>query len=271
MTEVDTENLGGIAVQLDRVSRYLPAAGQAAEATGAGGSTSGYLPILDGVSLDVAAGESCAIVGASGSGKTTLLGIIAAMDAPDRGQVMLHFPDGRSHDVYKEDEESRAALRGELMGFVFQNFQLIDDMTAFDNVRLPLLLAGNRNKEVGDVGEMARLWLERVGLGQRLNHYPRQLSGGEQQRVALARAFVNQPQLLLADEPTGSLDEKTAKSMIDLLFELNREAGSTMVLVTHDLQLARCCDSIHVLSNGGLGESVSVADSGLETATSGQS
>ncbi len=209
--------------------------------------------ILKGISIDVGAGESCAIIGASGSGKTTLLGVLAGMDQPDSGAVRL-ARDDTDYPVYDHDEEWRAWLRGKEMGFVFQNFQLIADMTALDNVMLPLELAGVDNRAA------AEQWLQKVGLGERMHHYPRQLSGGEQQRVALARAFANTPGILFADEPTGSLDESTAAMIIDLLFELNRTNGSTMVMVTHDPALARRCDKIYQLTNGALVESSALQD-----------
>lgn len=203
--------------------------------------------ILKNISLTINEGEVCAIVGASGSGKTTLLGVLAGMDAPDSGEVkLINDTNAYQGDIYAQNEEWRAALRSRQMGFVFQNFQLIPDMTAYDNVCLPLHLSGR-----GDLN-VAKEWLSKVGLEHRLNHYPRQLSGGEQQRVALARAFANQPQILFADEPTGSLDESTAKTMIELLFELNRSAGSTLVLVTHDNALAERCDRIYQLRGGEL-------------------
>ena len=201
------------------------------------------ISIFDGVDFAVAAGESCAILGASGSGKTTLLGVLAGMDRPDSGVVEIQHA-GATENIYAHDEDWRAALRGQAMGFVFQNFQLIADMTAFDNVWVPLQLLHNGDADV------ARNWLQKVGLGDRLKHYPSQLSGGEQQRVALARAFAHRPALLLADEPTGSLDAKTAAMIIDLLFDLHRDTGSSMVLVTHDEQLAKRCDSIFNLAVG---------------------
>ena len=203
------------------------------------------ISILSNIHIDIAAGETCAIVGASGSGKTTLLGVLASMDAPDTGEIHLLSTDQR-YSIYEYDEDWRAWLRGQEMGFVFQNFQLIADMTALDNVLLPLELAG-----VNDV-TIAKDWLDKVGLSHRLDHYPRQLSGGEQQRVALARAFANSPRLLFADEPTGSLDETTAASMIELLFELNKTSGSTLVMVTHDAALAERCDKVYRLSAGSL-------------------
>jgi putative ABC transport system ATP-binding protein len=198
------------------------------------------IEIFSAIDFAVAAGQSCAILGASGSGKTTLLGVLAGMDPPNTGVVDGTWGD-QTFNIYEHDEDWRAALRGKMMGFVFQNFQLIPDMTALDNVLLPLQLLNN-----GDEA-LAKQWLHKVGLGERLNHYPRQLSGGEQQRVALARAFAHKPALLLADEPTGSLDAKTASMIMDLLFDLHRSTRSTMVLVTHDRQLAARCDTIFEL------------------------
>ena len=189
------------------------------------------LTILEGVSFAVGAGESVAIVGASGSGKSTLLGLLAGLDAPSSGEVLV---DGRS--LFALDEDGRAALRGERIGFVFQSFQLLPALTALENVMLPLELAGASSAE-----QQARQWLDRVGLAGRTGHYPRQLSGGEQQRVALARAFAPHPSLLLADEPTGNLDAATGASIIELLFALNREHGTTLLLVTHDEALAARC------------------------------
>ena len=189
------------------------------------------LTILEGVSFAVGAGESVAIVGASGSGKSTLLGLLAGLDAPSSGEVLV---DGRS--LFALDEDGRAALRGARIGFVFQSFQLLPALTALENVMLPLELAGASSAE-----QQARQWLDRVGLAGRTGHYPRQLSGGEQQRVALARAFAPHPSLLLADEPTGNLDAATGASIIELLFALNREHGTTLLLVTHDEALAARC------------------------------
>ena len=176
-------------------------------------------------------GEAVAILGASGSGKTTLLGLMAGLDAPSAGRVML---DGV--DFLSLDEDGRAALRGRLIGFVFQSFQLLPALTALENVMLPLELAGRRGAR-----ESAAALLGRVGLSSRLTHYPRQLSGGEQQRVAVARAFAGNPRLLLADEPTGNLDAATGQEIIDLMFDLNRESRTTLLLVTHDEALARRC------------------------------
>ncbi|MBS3896587.1 ABC transporter ATP-binding protein [Silanimonas sp.] len=192
---------------------------------------SGPLTILDGVDFSIAAGEAFAIVGASGSGKSTLLSLLAGLDQASRGRVWL---DGV--DLGSLDEDGRAALRAEKVGFVFQNFQLLPALTALENVMLPLELRGDR-----DAQGPARQVLEQVGLGARLEHYPRQLSGGEQQRVAIARAFVTRPRLLFADEPTGNLDTSTGQQVVELLFRLNAEAGTTLVLVTHDERLAARC------------------------------
>ena len=202
----------------------------------------GDLVILADVDLEVAAGRSLAIVGASGSGKSTLLGLLAGLDAPTAGRVML---DGQ--DLTALDEDGRAALRAGRVGFVFQSFQLLPGLTALENVMLPLELA-----EADAPREQARGVLERVGLGERLGHYPRQLSGGEQQRVAIARAFAASPGLLFADEPTGNLDQRTGARIIDLLFDLNRERETTLVLVTHDLRLAEPCDHTVELEAGRL-------------------
>jgi putative ABC transport system ATP-binding protein len=189
------------------------------------------LTILDRVTFDVGAGDAVAIVGASGSGKTTLLGLLAGLDHPTSGEVRL---DGVA--LSTQDEDARAALRQRLLGFVFQSFQLLPALTALENVMLPLELKGTP-----DASERARTWLERVGLARRTTHYPRQLSGGEQQRVAIARAFSGDPKLLMADEPTGNLDVATGVEVADLMFRLNREHGTTLVLVTHDVALAGRC------------------------------
>ncbi|MEO8160471.1 MAG: ABC transporter ATP-binding protein, partial [Arenimonas sp.] len=186
------------------------------------------LTILDDVSFHIAPGEAVAVVGASGSGKSTLLSLLAGLDQPTSGSVRL----GEAN-LSALDEDGRARLRGERVGFVFQSFQLLPALTALENVMLPLELRGDR-----DAATPARAILARVGLADRLEHYPRQLSGGEQQRVALARAFVTGPALLFADEPTGNLDTETGRAIIDLLFELNAQRGTTLVLVTHDEQLA---------------------------------
>ena len=200
----------------------------------------GQLVILDGIELEINAGESVAIVGASGSGKTTLLGILAGLDLPSGGTVTLV---GR--ELTSLDEEQRARVRGEEVGFVFQTFQLLSSLTALENVMLPAELHGER-----DAGDQARQLLEKVGLGQRLGHYPRQLSGGEQQRVAIARAFASRPNVLFADEPTGNLDTVTGGRIIDLLFELNAEFATTLVLVTHDDRLAARCQRVVVIDAG---------------------
>jgi len=200
------------------------------------------LTILDGVSFTIAAGEAVAVVGASGSGKSTLLSLLAGLDVPSEGSVSL---DGVVLSTL--DEDGRARIRGEKVGFVFQSFQLLPALTALENVMLPLELRGDRGAQAS-----AREILQRVGLGERLEHYPRQLSGGEQQRVALARAFVAGPSLLFADEPTGNLDTETGRAIIDLLFELNAQNGTTLVLVTHDERLAERCGRILRLASGRL-------------------
>ncbi|MFT3736531.1 MAG: ABC transporter ATP-binding protein [Rhodocyclaceae bacterium] len=200
----------------------------------------GTLTILHDLSLSVQAGETIAVLGASGSGKSTLLALLAGLDVPSSGRVML-----MGQDLFGLDEDARASLRGQSMGFVFQSFQLLPALTAEENVMMPLELAGRAAAR-----ETAQRWLQRVGLGQRLHHYPKHLSGGEQQRVALARAFAMQPALLLADEPTGNLDAATGQQIIELMFELNREAGTTLILVTHDEQLAAACGRQIRLQNG---------------------
>ena len=206
----------------------------------------GELHILQDVAFSVGAGESVAIVGASGSGKSTLLGLLAGLDVPSAGAVRI-----LGTDLFKLDEDARAALRGEAVGFVFQSFQLLPALTALENVMLPLELAG-----VAEARALATQWLERVGLGARLRHYPKHLSGGEQQRVALARAFAPSPRLLLADEPTGNLDADTGRAVIELMFSLNREAGTTLILVTHDEALAQRCGRVLRMSGGRLAERV---------------
>lgn len=202
----------------------------------------GELTILEDVGFQIANGDTVAIVGASGSGKSTLLSLLAGLDTPSAGQVML---DGEV--LSSLDEDGRARVRGEKVGFVFQSFQLLPSLTALENVMLPLELRGDADAETP-----ARQILEKVGLAQRLSHYPRQLSGGEQQRVALARAFVTRPSLLFADEPTGNLDTHTGQAIIELLFALNAEAGTTLVLVTHDEHLAVRCGRILRLDSGRL-------------------
>ncbi len=204
-------------------------------------TTEQSLTILSAINFSINAGDSLAIVGESGSGKSTLLGLLAGLDTPTTGSVVL-----AGHDLTQLDEEARTRLRGERVGFVFQSFQLLPGMTALENVMLPLEL---RNQP-GARPEARRL-LERVGLGARLHHTPRQLSGGEQQRVALARAFVTRPAILFADEPTGNLDSQTGARISDSLFELNREQSTTLVLVTHDASLAaRCNRTIRLVAGG---------------------
>ncbi len=200
------------------------------------------LTILADLSFAIAPGEAVALVGASGSGKSTLLSLLAGLDVPSDGEVEL-----AGVALSRLDEDGRAKLRGGRVGFVFQSFQLLPSLTALENVSLPLELAGRR-----DATPMAREILARVGLADRLDHYPRQLSGGEQQRVALARAFVTRPEVLFADEPTGNLDSVTGAAIIDLLFELNASAGTTLVLVTHDEQLAARCPRLLRLAAGRL-------------------
>ena len=205
---------------------------------------SGKLAILRDISFALDAGQTAAIVGASGSGKSTLLGILAGLDTPTAGTVHL-----AGLDLFALDEDQRAALRARHVGFVFQSFQLMPNLTALENVMLPLELAG-----VPDAKAQASAMLQRVGLGERLQHLPKVLSGGEQQRVALARAFVVKPELLLADEPTGSLDHATGAAIMDLMFALNREQGTTLVLVTHDRQLAERCERCLTIEAGRLSE-----------------
>ncbi len=200
------------------------------------------LTVLKEVTFAIPTGSTCAIVGPSGSGKTTLLGLCAGLDRASSGSVVLN---GITLDNLSEDE--RARVRNELVGFVFQNFQLIPTLTALENVMVPLELRGEAKVR----SEAVRL-LQRVGLGDRLQHYPVQLSGGEQQRVALARAFINRPKILFADEPTGNLDVDTSAHVVDLLFELNREAGTTLVLVSHDLDLAQRTQRIIRLKGGAI-------------------
>lgn len=203
---------------------------------------SGELTILHSVDFTVHRGETVAIVGASGSGKSTLLGLLAGLDTPSSGTVLIE-----GTDIFALDEDGRAALRKERLGFVFQSFQLLAHLTALENVMLPLELRGD-----GDARAKAEAMLGRVGLSSRLKHYPKFLSGGEQQRVALARAFVTEPPLLLADEPTGSLDAATGEAVIGLMFELNRERGSTLVLVTHDTGIAARCGRTVTIAAGRL-------------------
>ena len=203
-------------------------------------SPEGTLAILSDVSLSIRRGESVAIIGASGAGKSTLLALLAGLDEPTSGRALL-----AGNDLTSLDEDGRAAVRADHVGFVFQSFHLVPSLTAIENVMLPLELAHRR-----DAREAAREVLGRVGLAERVGHYPRQLSGGEQQRVAIARAFVRQPDVLFADEPTGNLDAATGEKIMDLLFGLNRAMHATLVLVTHDRQLAARCDRIIRLKAG---------------------
>lgn len=212
-------------------------------------TTAGELQILSTLSVAIEAGEAVAIVGASGSGKSTLLSLLAGLDLPSSGEILID--NVKLNDL---DEEQRAILRGEKIGFIFQSFLLIQSLTALENVMLPAELAGTKKPE-----EQARELLAKVGLGERLTHYPNQLSGGEQQRVAIARAFIGQPQILFADEPTGNLDRKTGALIEDLLFELNREFGTTLIMVTHDERLAQKCDRILRIEDGRILEHADVA------------
>ena len=202
----------------------------------------GQLRILDGIDLEINAGETVAIVGASGSGKTTLLGILAGLDLPTGGKVALV-----GQELTALDEEQRARIRGEQIGFVFQSFQLLGSLTALENVMLPGELRGDRAAE-----QDAREFLAKVGLSARVTHYPRQLSGGEQQRVAIARAFASRPNVLFADEPTGNLDTITGQKIIDLLFALNAEIATTLILVTHDERVAARCQRVIEIDAGRL-------------------
>jgi putative ABC transport system ATP-binding protein len=220
-------------VKASGIAKVVPLAGERA----AGAKP---LAILQDIDLAVMPGEAVAVVGASGSGKSTLLGLLAGLDTPTAGSVQL---DGT--ELFALDEDGRAVLRKRLVGFVFQSFQLLPPLNALENVMLPLELGGDRDAE-----RKAREMLGRVGLGERLRQYPRTLSGGEQQRVALARAFVMRPKLLFADEPTGNLDAATGAGIIDLIFELNAEQGTTLVLVTHDEALARRCGRTVRLAGG---------------------
>jgi len=207
-------------------------------------TSDGPLAILQDIHFAIQAGESVAIVGASGSGKSTLLGLMAGLDQATSGSIDL-----MTQDLGRLDEDGRAKLRGQFVGFVFQSFQLVPHLNALENVMLPLEIRG---VPLTQARELAADCLARVGLSQRLMHYPKTLSGGEQQRVALARAFVSKPAILFADEPTGSLDEASGSKVIELLFELNRENGSTLILVTHDRQLAQRCSRQLILQGGRL-------------------
>lgn len=206
------------------------------------GTSEGTLTILEGINLEINESDSVAIVGASGSGKTTLLSLMAGLDLPSTGQVFLG-----NDEITAMTEEERARVRGRRVGFVFQSFQLLGSLTALENVMLPAELKGDADA-AGRAGEL----MERVGLGHRLQHYPRQLSGGEQQRVAIARAFASDAEILFADEPTGNLDTRTGERVIDLVFDLNREFGTTLILVTHDGRLADRCDQSISLDSGAI-------------------
>ena len=208
-------------------------------------SPEGTLTILRDINLSVKPGESLAVVGVSGSGKSTLLGLLAGLDMPTQGKVILN-----GNDISILDEDGRARIRSQSVGFVFQSFHLLPGLTALENTSLPLELAGSEQAEIE-----ARQKLEEVGLSTRIHHYPNQLSGGEQQRVAIARAFAANPKILFADEPTGNLDQKTAKRIIDLLFKMNKEHGTTLILVTHDNEIAKHCERQVVIAGGQLTES----------------
>ena len=201
------------------------------------------LVLLQNINFSVYPGESIALIGPSGSGKSTLLGLLAGLDDATSGRILI-----AGKNIFDLDEDARAKLRGEMIGFVFQSFQLLSSLTALENVMIPLEIMG-----VNDARDIATRILGRVGLEHRLQHYPKQLSGGEQQRVAIARAFAPEPKILLADEPTGNLDRVTGKRIIDLLYELNKEHGTTLVLVTHDESLAEKCDRQLELIDGQLG------------------
>ena len=216
-------------IRVEQLTKRVPDAGR-------------ELTILSAVSFEVEAGDTVAITGASGSGKSTLLGLMAGLDTPSSGRLMV---DGQN--LFDWDEDRRAAWRAEQIGFVFQSFQLLPQMTALENVMLPLELTGHPSPV-----SRARELLERVGLGERVGHYPRTLSGGEQQRVALARAFAPSPRLLFADEPTGSLDHATGERIVELLFAMNAESGATLILVTHDTALARRCGRMLRIASGEL-------------------
>lgn len=198
------------------------------------------LTILDNVSLEINQGQSVAIIGPSGAGKSTLLGLMAGLDTPSSGSISLG-----SHEITAMDEEGRARVRAELVGFVFQTFQLLSSLTALENVALPLELSGHKG-----AAEKAKEYLVQVGLGARLSHYPKQLSGGEQQRVAIARAFACEPKILFADEPTGNLDQTTGGAVSDLLFDLNDKNTTTLILVTHEQRLAERCARIVTIDDG---------------------
>ena len=213
-------------------------------------TSEGQLTILEGIDLEIKKSESVAIVGASGSGKTTLLSLLAGLDTPSRGKITLG-----EYEITSFSEEKRAQVRSELVGFVFQSFQLLESLSAMENVMLPSELNGDTEAQA-----KAQELLNRVGLSHRVNHYPRQLSGGEQQRVAIARAFASSVEILFADEPTGNLDTATGQHIIDLIFELNAEFGTTLVLVTHDTRLADRCERIIHIASGELIEPPSLSE-----------
>ena len=223
-------------MQVDRSDTVLEVRGLSKQVS----SPEGTLAILDNVEFSIGRGETVAVMGASGAGKSTLLALLAGLDTPTAGSVHL-----AGHDLGALDEDGRAAVRARHVGFVFQSFHLVPSLTALENAMLPLELAGR-----SDARAAALEVLGRVGLGERVGHYPRQLSGGEQQRVAIARAFVTRPDVLFADEPTGNLDAATGARVVDLLFGLNREAGATLVLVTHDRSLAGRCGRVIRLDAG---------------------
>lgn len=206
------------------------------------GEADNTISILQDLNLEVKNGESVAIIGSSGSGKSTLLGILAGLDIPTDGTVEV---EGKPFSQL--DEDARAAIRGKHMGFIFQSFQLLPNLTALENVMIPLQLSNEHNAKASALSALSI-----VGLSERVKHYPKQLSGGEQQRVAIARAFAMQPAILFADEPTGNLDKKTGKQIVDLLFKLNAESSTTLVLVTHDYQLAKQCMKVYELQDGKL-------------------
>ncbi|TEW53608.1 ABC transporter ATP-binding protein [Psychromonas sp. RZ22] len=212
-------------------------------------SNDNQLSILKGISFNIMEGESIAIMGTSGAGKSTLMGLLAGLDQPTSGSITL-----LDSTISSMDDEQRAKIRSESIGFVFQNFLLIPSLTALQNVTLPMLLRGNEDQKNNEL--KAKALLEKVGLSGRETHLPTQLSGGEQQRVALARAFVTQPKILFADEPTGNLDQQTAQNIIELLFAMNTEQGTTLVLITHDAELAKRCQRTLIINDGQCQESV---------------
>ncbi len=226
--------------------RYSRASHARERASNSGSGADSVLTVLDGVDLEIREAEVVVILGPSGSGKTTLLGLLAGLDRPSEGSVRL-----AGIELETLDEEGRAAMRAERIGFIFQSFHLIPTLTAVENVLVPLeLLPPSRALRPAEAIETARMLLDRVGLAGRLDHYPAQLSGGEQQRVGIARAFANQPAVLFADEPTGNLDRETGEEIVNLLFELNEQHGTTLVIVTHDMELSRRAHRIVHLSGG---------------------